>query len=108
MDSRQRIRPSQFVAVDDVLPEGSDADEITFAEFVIVPGSDIDHTTLVYRADGIEGTRGTWGLSMYYPYRYNGPDVAISDRDADRILRNLYDDDLDSVDWESDGGSYFE
>ena len=104
----QTLDPNNFVDVDDVFPKYHDEDEISYAEFVIIPGTDTNGASLIYRKRGVEGTSQEWGLSMRYGYIYNGPSIPISKRDADRILDNLYSQPLDEVDWETDEHSYFE
>lgn len=64
---------------------GEHTGEIAYAGITIVPGDEVAHTSLVY------DTQGNWCISMYYGYRYNGPDVEIGEYQARDVLLNLTD-----------------
>lgn len=83
------MKPEDFLDLEEMFGDEEPPEEITHASFTIIPGDNVNHASLVYWANGVEGTRMNWGLSMYYGYRYNGPDIPIGDSQAKRILENL-------------------
>ena len=108
------LDPNDFVDTDEIEDwDDYDADEITHAGFTIVPGDQVDHASLIYRADGVYGpegsTRQRWGISLYYGYRYNGDDIPIPDAYARHILENLASHTpIEEYDWAGDNNTYFE
>lgn len=110
------LNPNDFVDPDEVFEDDYDAEEISLAEFTIVPGDDINHAALVWSKKGIGQPGGgrrsgpTWALSMYYGYRYNGDDIPIPDASAKHILGNLLGAgaSAEDTDWAALGWAYFE
>lgn len=106
------LDPNDFVDADEVFEDDYDADEITYANFVIVPGPDVNYTSLVFNAEGIYGPSGRsgsrWGINMYYGYRYNGDAIPIAESHAEYILDNIGDHDHESFDWAAQNWTYFE
>lgn len=108
------IDPRDFVDPDDVFEDDYDPDEITLASFTIVPGGEVAHATLEWRANGISflgGSTGTnWAIGLYYGYRYNGQDLPLHDPDAARhVLEKLSGTtNLEDYDWAAQNWAYFE
>lgn len=103
------LDPNDFVDTDEVFDDEyngqNDDGRITYAEFTIVPGSEVSHASLVYHDDGVSflggSTGANWAISLYYGYRYNGQDLPISDKAARHVLEKLGDSgrDLSATDW---------
>lgn len=107
--------PNEFVDVDEAFKDEPDynPDEITFAEFTIVPGDDVNHAALVYWADGVSffgGSTGCkWAISLYQGYHYNGQDLPIGDDAAQHVLETLADNrELEEYEWTAQNWTYFE
>lgn len=47
------MNPNDFVDTDAAFDDDYDPDEITFAEFTVVPGDEVNHATLVYNGSGV-------------------------------------------------------
>lgn len=107
------LDPNDFVDLDEAFEDDYDPDEITYAEFTIVPGDQVNHAALVYSSRGVSflgGSTGTnWAISLYQGYHYNGQDLPISGDVARHVLETLAGTrDLESYEWAAHNWTYFE
>lgn len=108
------INPDDLINVGQVFgDDNDDRSTVTYAEWTIVPGGDVNHAALVFRRGGMEflgGSTGTeWGISLYQGHHYNGQTLPISEAAARHVLETLAGSrDLDGYDWAAQDWTYFE
>ena len=106
--------PNDFVDVDAAFNDDYDPGEITLATFTVVPGDQVAHAELVYKAHGhhfLGGSAGPeWAIGLYYGYRYNGQNLPLHDPDEPRHVLEILAGtrSLEEYDWTGQDWAYFE
>lgn len=109
----ETINPDDLIDIDQVFGDEHDASTVSYAEFTIVPGEQVNHAALVFRRGGISFLGGdtglNWAISLYQGYHYNGQDLPIGEQAARHVLEKLAGSrDLAGYDWAAQDWTYFE